>query len=79
MQTVVVGAGEVGFDVARILALEQHDVTVIDIDEDVLREVRNNLDVMTVQGNGTSAQVLAEAGIRGRTSSWPSRPSTRST
>jgi len=65
MQTVVVGAGEVGFDVARILALEQHDVTVIDVDEDVLQKVRNNLDVMTVQGNGTSAQVLADAGIRG--------------
>ena len=65
MQTVVVGAGEVGYDVARILALEQHDVTVIDTEEAVLREVRDNLDVMTVQGNGTSAQVLAEAGIRG--------------
>ena len=63
MRTVVVGAGEVGFDVARILALEQHDVTVIDIDEDVLQKVRENLDVMTVQGNGTSAEVLREAGI----------------
>jgi trk system potassium uptake protein TrkA len=65
MQTVVVGAGEVGFDIARILALEQHDVTVIDIKEDVLRTVHNTLDVMTVHGNGTSAQVLEEAGIRG--------------
>jgi trk system potassium uptake protein TrkA len=65
MQTVVVGAGEVGFDVARILALEQHDVTVIDIEEDVLHNVQNTLDVMTVHGNGTSAQVLEEAGIRG--------------
>ena len=65
MQTVVVGAGEVGYDVARILALEQHDVTVIDTDEDVLREVRDTLDVMAIQGNGTSAQVLEEAGIRG--------------
>jgi trk system potassium uptake protein TrkA len=65
MQTVVVGAGEVGYDVARILALEQHDVTVIDVDEDVLGTVRDSLDVMTVQGNGTSAQVLDDAGIRG--------------
>jgi len=65
MQTVVVGAGEVGFDVARILALEHNDVTVIDIDESVLGKVRDNLDVMTVHGNGTSARVLEEAGIRG--------------
>lgn len=65
MQVVVVGAGEVGFDVARILALEQNDVTVIDVDEDVLRDVQNSLDVLTVHGNGTSARVLEEAGIRG--------------
>lgn len=64
MQTVVVGAGEVGFDVARILAVEQHDVTVIDVDEDVLQEVQDKLDVLTVQGNGTSAATLEEAGIR---------------
>lgn len=64
MRTVVVGAGEVGSDVARILALEQHDVTVIDSDEDVLRSVQSQLDVLTVQGNGTSASVLEEANIR---------------
>jgi len=64
MQTIVVGAGEVGFDVAHLLALEQHDVTVIDVENDVLQRVRNKLDVMTIQGNGTSAMVLEEAGIR---------------
>jgi trk system potassium uptake protein TrkA len=64
MQTIVVGAGEVGFDVAHLLALEQHDVTVIDVENDVLKRVRNKLDVMTIQGNGTSAMVLEEAGIR---------------
>lgn len=64
MRTIVVGAGEVGFDVAHLLALEQHDVTVIDIETDVLQKVREKLDVMTIQGNGTSAVVLEEAGIR---------------
>jgi trk system potassium uptake protein TrkA len=64
MRTIVVGAGEVGFDVAHLLALEQHDVTVIDVENDVLQKVREKLDVMTIQGNGTSAVVLEEAGIR---------------
>lgn len=64
MQTIVVGAGEVGFDVAHLLALEQHDVTVIDVDGDVLQNVRDKLDVMTIHGNGTSAMVLEDAGIR---------------
>ena len=65
MRVVVVGAGEVGFDVARMLAQEQHDVTVIDVDADVLGKVKEKLDVMTVLGNGTSATVLQEAGIQG--------------
>ena len=64
MRTIVVGAGEVGFDVAHLLALEQHDVTVIDVENDVLQRVRDKLDVLTIQGNGTSLTVLEEAGIR---------------
>jgi len=64
MRVVVVGAGEVGSDVARILAMEQHDVTVIDVDGDVLERVQEKLDVMTVHGNGTSALVLQDAGIQ---------------
>lgn len=63
MRVVVIGAGEVGFDVARILALEQHDVSVVDVSEDALAQAAERLDVMTVPGNGTSAAVLAEAGI----------------
>ena len=63
MRVIVVGAGEVGFDVARILSKEQHDVVVIDIDPDALSSVADRLDVMTLQGNGTSATVLQNAGV----------------
>lgn len=51
-----------GFDVARILSMEQHDVIVIDIDPDALAQVQERLDVLTLQGNGTSATVLQDAG-----------------
>ncbi len=64
MKVVVVGAGEVGFDVARLLEMGQHDVVVVDVDAEALEHVRERLDVMTIQGNGTSATVLSEAGIR---------------
>ncbi len=64
MYIIVIGAGEVGFDVARQLSREQHEVTVVDIDPDKLARVRERLDVLTVQGSGTSADVLEEAGIR---------------
>lgn len=64
MRALVIGAGEVGFDVARMLSQEQNDVVVVDNDADAIRAVREKLDVMTIVGNGTSADVLEEAGIR---------------
>ena len=63
MKAIVVGAGEVGFDVAKLLALAQHDVIVIDIDQDALDNVAEKLDVMTLHGNGTSSVLLEQAGI----------------
>ena len=63
MKALVIGAGEVGFDVARTLAMEQHDVIVIDTSSDALDNVHEKLDVMTVQGTGTSGEVLYESGI----------------
>ena len=64
MRVIVIGAGEVGFDVARILSLEQHDVVVVDVDGEALEAVRERLDVLTIQGSGTSADVLADCGVR---------------
>ena len=63
MRVVVVGAGEVGFDVARILAQEQHDVTVVDADPEALGRAADRLDVMTVSGSGTAASTFTEAGV----------------
>ena len=64
MRVVIIGAGEVGFDVARTLSLEQHDVVVVDTDPAVLEQVAQRLDVLTVQGSGTSIHTLEAAGIR---------------
>ena len=64
MRVIVVGAGEVGFDVARILAMEQHDVVVADNSLPALESVRERLDVLTVHGNGASAEVLSECGVQ---------------
>jgi trk system potassium uptake protein TrkA len=63
MNIIVIGAGEVGFDVSRMLSLERHDVTVVDTDPDTLQRVRKRLDVLTVHGNGTAAGVLEESGV----------------
>ncbi|MEM1270717.1 MAG: Trk system potassium transporter TrkA [Bacteroidota bacterium] len=63
MRILVLGAGEVGREVARLLSSEDHDVTVVDQEAEALTFISSRLDVLTVQGNGTSVDVLREAGI----------------
>jgi trk system potassium uptake protein TrkA len=64
MKIVVVGAGKVGFTLAQRLAREDHDVIVIEQDDDRRSIIEQNLDVMTVAGNGASPRVLAEVGLK---------------
>lgn len=62
-QVVLVGAGEVGFHLARRLAEEGRPVIVIDIDAERLRAVKDGADVQTLLGSGTSPKLLKEAGV----------------
>jgi len=62
MRIVIVGAGAVGFHLARELGVEGHRIAIIDIDPDKLDFLRDRLDVLTVQGAATSRQVLEAAG-----------------
>lgn len=64
MKIVIIGAGEIGYDLANTLSAEQHDVIVVDRDRDSLKRVSNNLDVLCFEGNATSAQDLVEAGVK---------------
>jgi trk system potassium uptake protein TrkA len=59
---IIVGAGEVGTYLARILAEEGHQITVIDSSESACEEA-NKLEVFVVNGNGSSTSALEEAGI----------------
>lgn len=63
MRTIVVGAGKVGYYIARKLSEESQDVVLIDINEDALIPARDSLDIMTVVGNGASPRVLEAAGV----------------
>jgi trk system potassium uptake protein TrkA len=63
MRILVIGAGTTGFHVASHLLQESHDVVLVDRDEARLREVEEQLDLMTVHGNGASPPVLAQAGL----------------
>jgi len=62
MNILILGAGEVGFHIARYLSNEGNDVTVIDTDAKRLELVSNSMDVRTVQGFASHPSVLARAG-----------------
>ena len=64
MKVIIVGAGEVGFNIARHLALEDKNVVVIDNDPDAIRRVSDNLDVQVISGSGSNPLILEEAGLK---------------
>jgi len=62
---VVMGAGEVGFHLARSLAAEGHSVTVIERDRARCARIDEELDVATVPGSGSHVPVLERARVEG--------------
>lgn len=64
MRFVIVGAGNAGRHLARTLCSLNHDVVLIDEREEPLQEVEAQLDIMTVQGQGSSPSVLDRAEIQ---------------
>ncbi len=64
MKIIIIGAGEIGYDLASILSKEKHDVIVVDREKSCLDKVSENLDVLCFEGNATSAEDLVEAGVQ---------------
>ncbi|MCK5505345.1 MAG: Trk system potassium transporter TrkA [Thermodesulfovibrionia bacterium] len=62
MRVIIVGAGEVGFQLARLLSVEDIDVVVIDKSKEKLKRISAELDVALVEGEGGSPSILKEAG-----------------
>ncbi len=64
MKIVILGAGQVGRTAAYHLSREEaNEVTVVDLDEDILRNLQDRLDVRTVAGNAAYPTVLEAAGV----------------
>ena len=64
MKILILGAGQVGRTAAYHLAREPaNEVTVVDTNEQVLRDLQDRLDIRTVAGQGAHPPVLEAAGI----------------
>ena len=64
MRIVIAGAGEVGSHLAKMLSNENHDIVLIDTNEEHLKSVGANLDVLTYTGSATSISILKDADIK---------------
>jgi len=63
MKIIILGAGQVGANIAEHLAREQNDITVVDNDAETLRELRDRLDIRVVNGHASHPDVLEQANI----------------
>jgi trk system potassium uptake protein TrkA len=63
MNIIIVGCGKVGYTLAETLSEENHNVSVVDVNEEPLSRL-SALDVSVIKGNGSSYRALQEAGVR---------------
>ena len=62
MKVIICGAGQVGWQIARHLAGEKNDVTIVDSDQDLVSRATDTLDVKGVSGFASYPNVLNNAG-----------------
>ncbi|MFC3908638.1 Trk system potassium transporter TrkA [Legionella dresdenensis] len=63
MRIVILGAGQVGGTLAENLVQENNDISLVDLNENRLKELHHRLDIQTVHGSASYPSVLIEAGI----------------
>ncbi len=63
MKIVIVGCGKVGRTIAEQLDGEGHSITVVDNNPRCVNRLAQHLDVMGIEGDGASREVLMEAGV----------------
>ena len=62
MKIIILGAGEVGSNLAQNLTQEASDITIVDTNSDRLRELQDRFDIRTVRGMASHPDILRQAG-----------------
>lgn len=63
MRIIIAGMGDVGYQLAKQLSSEAHDIIAIDTDQQRLSYTDSMTDILTINGSSTSITVLKEAKI----------------
>lgn len=64
MNIVIAGDGEVGLHLAEALVNSNHNITIVDPHEELLKMIESHADLMTITGSSTSISVLQRAHVR---------------
>ncbi len=64
MKIIVAGDGKMGSTLTRQLVMEGHDLTLIDANVKVLESTQERYDIMVIQGNCATMDVLQHAGVK---------------
>ncbi len=64
MRILIAGSGKVGLELTRLLSAEGHDITLVDRKQSCLQSAIEKYDVMTVEGNAASLDVLNTADVQ---------------
>ncbi len=60
MRIIIAGAGEVGTHLAKMLSNENHEIVLIDPEEQRLKPIESTMDLLTYHGSATSTKILQE-------------------
>jgi trk system potassium uptake protein TrkA len=63
MRIVIVGAGIVGYSLVEQLSYEYHDIALVEQDKSICTAISEKMDLLVVQGTGSSPSTLKQAGI----------------
>ena len=64
MNIIIAGDGEVGMHLAEALEHGDHNITIVDPHEELLKMIESHSDLMTIMGDSTSIKVLQQANVK---------------
>jgi trk system potassium uptake protein TrkA len=64
MYVIIMGAGRVGYLVAKMLEGEGHDITIIELDRERAEALSGMINGLVIQGDATDPKTLEEANIK---------------
>jgi len=64
MYIIIIGAGKVGYFLAKRLCQGKHTVSIVDKDRVVCEEAAKELEILVINGDGCDPKILEEAGIK---------------